>query len=347
MASAQVVNAMAATSSSGRQALWAGLDQASRDNYIARLLPDAEATRKDFGFDSSDATTRTVFSDPTTHGTIAQFGAPMTSAEQAGIWDDSPPGTVYDGLPDPDVLASTYQVSTDDGAATPDSTANSGCDPSTETNCAAPGTTSTYSLAASDPATDDVDPVVTATASEVAASQAGAKPSWFNRYGARADADAHARSPRSGLYAPVSDSDCTNFVSQVWHLGGGLHMTGRWYIKDGLFVRTSTYSWTLVRNFADYMVNKRQIAKLITLSPSTYNLPASVGLGDAIEYDWGAGEGWSHLAVVVNTSLANDQISQHSVNRRQSLWDLGWEEAQNDPALQARMRARAVHVRVR
>jgi len=340
-----VINAMAATTDSGRQALWAGLDPTSRSNYINRLLPTAEQARGDFGLDGSDATTRAVFSDPTTHGTIAQYGAPMTQPEQTQIASDAPPGVLYDGSPASDVLASSYQSSTDDGNTTTlDSTGNIGCDASTETGCAGDGTTTTYGLAPSDPTTDDLT-ATAATTNETAAVQAGASRSWFNRYGARADADSHATSPRSGLYAPVGGADCTNFVSQVWHLGGGLHMTGRWFIKQGLFVRTSTYSWTLVRNFVNYMVNKRQIAALMPLTVSADTVPSGVEIGDAIEYDWGRGEGWSHLAVVVNTSTAISRVSQHSNNRRESRWNLGWFDEPNQ-AIKDRMRARAVHVRV-
>jgi hypothetical protein len=343
-----VVNAMAAASPTGRQALWAGLDQTSRDYYINNLLPDAKVNRQSYGFDASDATTRSVFNDPTTQGTIATYGAPMTSAEWANFSDDSPPSWAYDGPPNPDVLASTYNVSTDDGANVPDSTGNRGCDPATESGCPDSATTSTYALTTpSDPVTDDLN-AVAGTASSEDAVNAGAASSRFDRYRARADADAHAMSPRTGLFEPFGDSDCTNFVSQVWNLGGGLPMKTGWRIRwkkgGGLGSRDPTNSWTLVRSFVYYMVNQRQTSRLINADVTSYNLPSQAAIADAIEYDWGRGEGWSHLAVVVKTNSNIDYVSQHSTNRRESLWDLGWYNEQVR-SVRDNMRARLVHLR--
>jgi hypothetical protein len=345
-----VVNAMAATSSSGRQALWAGLDPTSRSYYVNDLLSDARQARSDFGLDSSDATTRSVFADPTTQGTIAEYGAPLTSTEMTIVNDEGPPSWAYDGAPAPDVLASTYSVSPADGAAGPDSTGNVGCDPSTETGCADSSTTETDSTTGpSDPVTDDLD-ALAADRSSTDAVRAGAASSGFDRYGARADADAHGAdgTERSGLYRPFGDSDCTNFVSQVWHLGGGLPMKLGWRIRPirglGRGARSYTHSWTLVRDFVDYMVYDRQTSRLITADVTSSNLPATAAIADAIEYDWGEGHGWSHLSVVVRADTSSDLISQHSNNRRQRPWNRGWLDQRN-ATIRARMRARVVHLR--
>jgi len=113
------------------------------------------------------------------------------------------------------------------------------------------------------------------------------------------------------------------------------------------FVRKSTYSWVLVRNFVHYMLRKRQIVKLIGATPSAVHLPSGTGIGDAVEYDWGEGEGWSHLAIVVGlNSSKDDTISQHSNNRRNSTWRRGWLQ-QTNATIRDNMRARVVHVRVR
>lgn len=345
-----VVNAMAATSATGRQALWASLNPASRDYYVNNLLPDARQIRESFALDSSDATTRAVFNDPATHDKIAQYGTPMTSADWAVVSYEGPPSWVYDGPPAPDVLASTYRVSTDDGPSVPDSTENAGCDPSTETGCPDSATASTSALTTpSDPITDDLS-AVTGTRSSEDAVTAGARSGGFDRYSARADADAHALRPRTGLFEPFADgaADCTNFVSQVWHLGGGLPMTRGWYIRHirgvGLGSRSYSRTWPLTRDFVDYMVNKRQVARLITLNVTSYDLPASAAIADAIEYDWGTGHGWTHLSVVVATNTRFDNISQHSSNRRQSIWNLGWVNERNT-SVRARMRARVLHLR--
>jgi len=340
---------MAAATASGRQSLWSGLDTSSRNYYINNLLPDARQARSDFALDGSDAATRAVFNDPTTQGTIVDYGAPMTSAEFASIAESASELT-YDGAPDPDVLASTYSVSTDDGADAPDSTGNIGCDPTTQSGCtdSSASLTSTASIP-SDPTTDDLN-ATTGTNSSSLAVEAGAAKHAFDRYGARADADAHGArgTDRSGLYSPFADSDCTNFVSQVWHLGGGLPMKLGWRIRwirgGGQGARSATHSWTLVRDFVDYMVNKRQTSRLITADVTSSNLPSTAAIADAIEYDWGEGEGWSHLAVAVKVDTTSDKISQHSINRRESAWNRGWLR-QTDLSIRARMKARVVHLR--
>ncbi len=355
----RIVDAMAAATPSGRQTIWAGMNQTSRDYYVNLLLPDARQSRQDFSLDSSDTTIRTVFNDPTTQGTIANLGTPLTSSEAAYVWDDSPPGPLYDGLPDADVLASQYASPTtaDDGTWDTDSTSDAdnpsgvGCDPTVDTGCDDGATMTLSAESQSNPTTDDLTASAAKTESADAA-QAGATRSWFDRYGARKDADDHATSPRTGLYAPVSGADCTAFVSQVWHLGGGLRMTGRWFIKQQTFLglstrRIDTWSWALVRNFVDYMVNKRQIARLITATPSAAHLPAGTGIGDAVEYDWGEGEGWSHLAIVVGLNTnKDDTIDQHSHPRLNRTWRRGWLDQQNANA-RANMRTRVVHVEVR
>lgn len=151
----------------------------------------------------------------------------------------------------------------------------------------------------------------------------------------------------TGLYRPFGDSDCTNFVSQAWHLGGGLRRKIGWRIRPirglGLGARSATPAWAAVRNFVDYMVNQRQTSRLIAADVTSSNLPGAA-IADAVEYDWGEGEGWSHLAIVVKVDTRIDNISQHSRNRRQSYWNRGWRE-QLDPTIRSRMRARIVHLR--
>jgi Putative amidase domain/Bacterial Ig-like domain (group 3) len=351
----RIIDAMEAATPSGRQSIWAGLSQASRDYYINRLLPDAQLNREGFGLNTDATVVRNIFNDPTTHGSISRFGAPMTTAELDYVWDDSPEGTVIDEPVNPDVFAARYEskVEADDGSLPLDSAVGgqgSGCDPQLDSTCAGDGALTTFSMEGpSDPVTDDLNATAAKTESSAAIQAGAASASWFDRYAARADANAHALTPRSGKFRPVGDADCTNFVSQVWHLGGGLHMTGRWFIKLGFPIptRKATYSWVLVRNFVDYMVNKRQIARLITATPSAAHLPSATGIADAVEYDWGHGEGWSHLAVVVGLNdNKDDTISQHSTNRRDSTWRRGWLEELN-PDIRARMRTRVVHVTVR
>ncbi len=352
--------AMAGGSNVARQALWASLDPASRSYYIESLLSDARSNRAAFGLVSGEAAVRSIFADPVTHGSIELYGAPMTTSDLAMIDSDAPPGPVYDGIPDPDALASGSAGSGEgegvgvdeppypgefEAPYEPDSAAAAGCDPATESDCSNVETSTDNGGATVRLPTDDHEAAAASRASSLATA-AGASRSWFDRYGARADANAHGENPRTGLFSPIGGSDCTNFVSQVWHKGGGLNMTGKWFIRQISWERRFTASWAAVRNFVDYMVSVRQIASLITVSPGAARLPSSVGLGDAVEYDWGEGAGWSHLAVVVNLSGAYARISQHSSNRSDESWRRGWVHTRS-PQVRANMRTRVVHVRVR
>jgi hypothetical protein len=118
----------------------------------------------------------------------------------------------------------------------------------------------------------------------------------------------------------------------------------RFVRRGGAGARSPTRSWTLVRDFVDYMVNKRQSSRLVAADVTSSNLPAMTAIADAIEYDWGEGEGWSHLAVVVKANTNSDRISQHSINRRESDWNLGWLKQRNG-TIRARMKARVIHLR--
>jgi hypothetical protein len=130
-------------------------------------------------------------------------------------------------------------------------------------------------------------------------------------------------------------------------------MTKRWRIWHAFHPNFSfhdwnrkwTASWGAVRNFVDYMANSRQIVMLSSVSPGAAHIPGA-GLGDAMEYDWGGSEGWSHLAVVVRTGgTVDDLVDQHNTDRYRSTWRLGYLQ-QQDGNVRAAMRTRLVHVRV-
>ncbi|MDQ3756315.1 MAG: amidase domain-containing protein [Actinomycetota bacterium] len=174
---------------------------------------------------------------------------------------------------------------------------------------------------------------------------------FFNRQGAVADANAHWNTSRSTPFHRFGGTDCANFVSTAWHFGGGLNMTSGWHIyalrswltgnvsKD----RTYTKSWPCARCFAFYMVNDRKIASFRTADPSKAFNPAQPG--DAILYDWGRGQGWSHLAIEVGWDGSGDKIDQHSKDRLRSPWNLGYRNERN-PQVRRKMKALVVHVNV-
>lgn len=203
-------------------------------------------------------------------------------------------------------------------------------------------------VAAFDPTAPPLAPESSTPDTTTATAAAAATNKWFNRYQAVVDADAHALNSRTGLFGRF-DNDCTNFVSQSWHFGGGLSMTKRWRLARGLRInfsfdwfRNPTDSWVNVNAFVDYMVNVRKVATLINADPSNYQTPGTYG--DAVEYDWGTGDGWSHLAILAYTPPDGEHlVDQHSTDRLRNTWRYGY-LTQYDAQAALAMRTRVVHV---
>jgi hypothetical protein len=355
---AGLIEAMAATDASGRQALWAGLDGTSRQYYVDNLIDGAMANRAAYGMANDESTVRAIFDNPANQKTLEQYDAPMTPTEEAAFGEG---GFAYttSSLSDQPATVANQDYSDDGyadaGAPVDDATGGFGCDPAETAGCDDAG------ISGDDHGVlgaDDIASQPTGTSSamdDLLSDKSGSSTSWFNRSGAVSDANAHALSARDGLYGRIGDNDCTNFVSQAWFFGGGLHMTKNWRIWHSFHPNFSvhdwrrkwTASWAAVRNFVDYMANSRQIVRLSSVDPTAMHIP-DVGLGDAVEYDWGEGAGWSHLAIVVRTGGTNvdDLVDQHDTDRRRSSWRLGWWN-QTDPQIRARMHSRLVHVTVR
>lgn len=86
------------------------------------------------------------------------------------------------------------------------------------------------------------------------------------------------------------DSDCTNFVSQCWNYGG-IPQTEGWHPADAFTGRLGgTSSWTVVTDFADYMVNNG-IAEIKWSSTEAQ-------VGDIIQFYNEVEGGWYHSAIV-------------------------------------------------
>jgi hypothetical protein len=158
-----------------------------------------------------------------------------------------------------------------------------------------------------------------------------------------------ALGPISGQSGNNAGVDCTNFVSTAWYFGG-LHMrliapipgSKGWYMIIYFGRRTWSPGWVNVGAFFKYWTmttaeaHSAQIPDLLL-----YNVAAS--LGDVIQYDFGAGLGYSHASVI--TSLQGiDKIAQWSRDRPP---DTRWNHFYKDPTIppkqKARMRARVVH----
>ena len=167
---------------------------------------------------------------------------------------------------------------------------------------------------------------------------------YFNRYGAVADADYSWNKSYPKPWQRFGGSDCANFVSQAWYFGGGMNMRSGWYLRSSdawwRGHRDFSHTWIRALGFSNYWVNAR-VASYYHAPPNRKYTPA--WRGDAILYDWGEGEGWSHLAILTGWNSSGDYINQHSKDRQHSAWNLGW-RTQRNPQVRSRMNSYVVHV---
>jgi hypothetical protein len=157
---------------------------------------------------------------------------------------------------------------------------------------------------------------------------------------------------RNGDYQNLGDEDCTNFVSQALFAGGVTEVkTGQGYEQwwydgyEGLWLigpLNRSLSWGLVTNLSTHLqATGRATGVTLTNMTSKYSGAHSAG-GDIFMYDWGKGEGYSHMALSTGretyypytdpihgsytkiTGGSGDSISQHSTDRDHAPWNWGY-----------------------
>jgi hypothetical protein len=175
----------------------------------------------------------------------------------------------------------------------------------------------------------------------------------------RAAAVAYARqwscngttSCRNPAFQNLGDEDCTNFVSQALLAGGVTETkTGygyeQWWYDDyetwpfGPINRSLT--WALVTNLSTHLqATGRATGVVLTDMTAKYSGANPAG-GDIYMYDWGKGEGYSHLSLSTGreayypytdpngfsytsiTGGSGDSMSQHSTDRDHAPWNWGY-----------------------
>jgi Putative amidase domain len=157
---------------------------------------------------------------------------------------------------------------------------------------------------------------------------------------------------RNDAYYNLQDEDCTNFVSQAL-LAGGVTQTKAgygyeqwWY--DGkedpwpFGAIHRSLSWALVTNLSTQLQATGRATGVVLTDMTTKYSGANPAGGDIFMYDWGKGEGYSHLSLstgreayypytdpngISYTSItggSGDSISQHSTDRDHAPWNWGY-----------------------
>ena len=148
---------------------------------------------------------------------------------------------------------------------------------------------------------------------------------FYNRRAAVDWALAHAKDPQA------FGTMCTWFVSRaLW--AGGFPQSSTWNEKgpyhytDSLGFRSTvpgTQAAWLLPDFRKYFESHFSIQKIDITSDLTSNAVPQAEIGDLILYDWGKGEGISHVAIIVNIAPHQypevAEMSQWSLNLAQSV----------------------------
>jgi hypothetical protein len=175
----------------------------------------------------------------------------------------------------------------------------------------------------------------------------------YNGGGAANYADQYAVSPNSAypnIWINAGD-DCTDFVSQAMHSGGGYPFRGNlwtgnvyddhnWFIfQPWPFYWWFSHSWSVAPELRNFLLldwyggwwRGETTGNSNTSTDFWRRWPTYMGLtrGDVLFYDWGRGQGWSHASMLVaqgGYSSGNhwygDLVDAHSNNHWHAFWDL-------------------------
>lgn len=158
---------------------------------------------------------------------------------------------------------------------------------------------------------------------------------------------------RNKNYNNMGRADCTNFVSQAMRAGGKQNSQSGAAIWYWLTKANYSNSFVQVPKLREFLGQKSR-STTVTLNMDAAFTPARKG--DLYMYDWGKGEGWSHLSMETgNGSFANvvdshtnknyrsvtggkgDYIAQHSTDRDGSPWNWGY-QTQKDAKIKKKMK---------
>ncbi len=168
----------------------------------------------------------------------------------------------------------------------------------------------------------------------------------YDGYAAAMWADAHALSytcwdPSHPNALPCDTDDCTNFVSDALHYGGGytehvgdgnINNNANWWLAKngmGLWVQSRTWLYTSGwPNLYSYQLAHIPGGWLFATYPgNTYTTYNGLGDGDVLFYDWGGG--MIHAAIQTtagedpnwqNGHTTGDLIDEHSTTNRRRVW---------------------------
>jgi hypothetical protein len=142
----------------------------------------------------------------------------------------------------------------------------------------------------------------------------------FNRQGAVRYARRWYNGYNTPRY-PVFKGDCTNFVSQAWHEGGGIAFGGDWYLhyRKWPYIHWDYgYAFIRVRNFRSFWYDHGSRYVFVQGEAALTARYSPAGLGEVYVFDTGAsrwGPDWGHAAISVGWRPGHDEYAQHTANK--------------------------------
>ncbi len=158
-------------------------------------------------------------------------------------------------------------------------------------------------------------------------------------------------------------SNCTNFVSQALLAGGKKEVESGYPFWAYGNKNVHSRSWSSVDHFLEFWEEPGKKRSTVThYTKKMGSAYTSAAKGDVYVYDWGKGDGWSHLAIATGygnfvnyydvtarknynsvTGGSGDKIAQHSTDRDGAPWNWGY-HGEPDKTVKAKMRTKILHI---
>ncbi|MEW6771999.1 MAG: amidase domain-containing protein [Bacillota bacterium] len=154
----------------------------------------------------------------------------------------------------------------------------------------------------------------------------------YDPAGACSYADRYALSPNPNY--PYFEKDCTNFVSQCLHEGGGIPFdtagTRQWYCQKVWYGWSYTQEWTVADRFWQWLINDNYAQNLGYWNYPQPDNNSITAPGDVFLYNWNTTTDtiFDHASINaaygtdINSGKIGDLVDQHTTNRLHAIWHL-------------------------
>jgi Ricin-type beta-trefoil lectin domain-like/Putative amidase domain len=169
--------------------------------------------------------------------------------------------------------------------------------------------------------------------------------SVLNRAGVVSFADSTALvasipSPYRRIASALSNNDCTNFASTVWHIGGALPQTNEWYRRLAGFGIDNSNQFTFVVEFVNYWLASGRVSIAPMDATNGWNTAKP---GDIIVWKLHGSLTFNHIGIEVgwtgsvstyydtygaqSYNYVGDQVDQHGSDRKRAPWNFAYLQA--------------------